>query len=104
MGLWPSDEPAINFGEVDFFDGKHVSKVQREGYEEPFPVPMVPRDTLERAVTEAVQAGIVWLVAGPTSIFKEEIPLGVLTDTATLNPPPLDLPATAVLPQNLQAA
>ena len=84
-GLWPSDEPTITFGEtVDFFDGKHVSRVQREGYEEPFPVPMVPRDVLEREVTEAVKAGIVWLVSGPTSVFEEEIPLGVLTDSATL--------------------
>ena len=44
------------------------------------------------------------LISRPTSVFKEEIPLGVLTDAATLNPPPPDIPATAVLPQNLQAA
>ncbi|MDA1129446.1 MAG: hypothetical protein O2913_12215 [Chloroflexi bacterium] len=104
-GLWPSDEPVVAFGQVvEFFDGKHVSRVQREGYEEPFPVPAVPRDILERTVTEAVNAGVVWLISGPASVFKEDIPLGVLTDAATLYPPPQDIPATALLPQNLEAA
>jgi hypothetical protein len=87
-----------------FFDGTHASKVQREGYEEVFPVPKASREALERAVGEAVKAGVAWLIAGPASIFKEEIPLGVLSDAATLNPPPPDLPAIAVLPQNLAAA
>jgi hypothetical protein len=50
-------------------------------------------------------AGAIWLVAGPARIFKkEEIPLGVLSEAATLNPPPPEIPATVVLPQNLQAA
>lgn len=104
-GLWPEDGSPVTFDAVlTFFDGRRVSKVQRDGYEEIFPIPKVPRQVLERAVGEAVRAGAVWLMAGPASIFKEEIPLGVLTDAATLNPPPPDIPATAVLPQNLQAA
>lgn len=59
---------------------------------------------LDRTVIEAVKAGAVWLIAGPASIFKEDIPVGVLNDAATLNPPPAEILATAVLPQNLQAA
>lgn len=103
-GLWPTDgSPLIFANAAAFFDGKHVSKVQREGYEEVFPVPSISRDVLERAVGEAVKTGVLWLIAGPTSVFKEDIPLGVLTDAATLNPPPTDIPATAVLPQNLAA-
>ena len=104
-GLWPVDGSSVTFeAVVTFFDGRQASKVQRDGYEEIFPIPKVPRQVLERAVGEAVKAGVVWLVAGPTSIFKEEIPLGVLADAAILNLPPPDIPATAVLPQNLQAA
>jgi hypothetical protein len=104
-GLWPSDESPLTFGEIGkFFDGNHASKVQREGYEEVFPVPKASREALERVVGEAVKAGVLWLIAGPASIFKEEIPLGVLSDAATLNPPPPDIPATAVLHQNLAVA
>ncbi|MBI2912236.1 MAG: hypothetical protein HYY05_08835 [Chloroflexi bacterium] len=104
-GLWPADGAPLTFGAaVAFFDGEHVGQVQREGYEEAFPVPKAARPVVEGAVGEAVKAGMAWLVAGPASVFREEIPLGVLSDTATLNPPPADIPATAVLPQNLAAA
>ncbi len=104
-GLWPGDGLPLAFAAAwSFFDGQHASKIQREGYEEVFPVPKASREVMERAVGEAVRSGAVWLIAGPASVFKEEIPLGVLTDAATLNPPPAEIPATAVLPQNLQAA
>lgn len=59
---------------------------------------------LENAVQEGVRAGAVWLTAGPASIYREDIPYGVMSDTALLHPPPAVLLATAVLPQNLQAA
>ena len=104
-GLWPSDDsPLTTNMVVEFFDGKHASRVQREGYEETFAVPHSPRDVIERSIGEAVKAGAIWLIAGPASIFKEDVPLGVLNDTATLNPPPPEIAATAVLPQNLEAA
>lgn len=104
-GLWPQDDSSIGVGEaVQLFDGKHASKVQREGYEETFPVPKAPREVVEGAIHEAVKAGVVWLISGPASIFREEIPLGVLSDAALLHPPPAEIPATALLPQNLPAA
>jgi len=47
-GLWPQDNSSITVGEVvQFFDGKHVSKVQREGHEETFPVPKASREVVE---------------------------------------------------------
>jgi hypothetical protein len=104
-GLWPSNGSPLPFGQLAvFFDGQHVSKVAKEAYEEVFAVPKAARPVLERAAEEAVKAGVVWLIAPPASIFKEPIPLGVLTDTASLNPPPAEVPATALLPQNLRAA
>ena len=104
-GLWPTDGSSNAVGRlVDFFDGKHTSKVQREGYEEPFSIPKAPRKVVEQAIEEAVKAGILWLIAGPASVYKEPIPLGVLTDAATLYPRPAEVAATAVLPHNLQSA
>lgn len=80
-GLWPADRSPLALGAlVEFFGGTHASTVQEEGYTESFPIPKAPR--------QAVKAGMVWLIADPASLFKEEVPLGVLNAAATLNPPP----------------
>lgn len=104
-GLWPDDGTPLSVGQVfAFFDGSHVSKVQREGYEEAFPVPKAAKEVIESAIQEAAKAGAVWLTAGPSSIYREDIPYGILTDTALLHSPPSELLPIALLPQNLPAA
>ncbi|MBI2863770.1 MAG: ATP-binding protein [Chloroflexi bacterium] len=104
-GLWPAAASAITFGELaSFFDGSHVGKVAHEGYAEAFAIPRAGREVVEDAVREAVKAGILWLLAEPSSIYREDIPLGVLGDSSLLLPPPDQLPASAVLAQNLPAA
>lgn len=104
-GLWPKDGSPITIGDVvQFFDGKHVIKLQREGYEEAFAVPKAAREVVEQAIHEAVKAGTVWLISGPVTLFREEIPLGILSDAATLHLPPSEIIPTALLPQNLPAA
>jgi hypothetical protein len=104
-GLWPKDGSSITVGEmIQFFDGKHVSRMQREGYEEVFPVPKASGQVVEQAVQEAVKTGVVWLISGPVSLFREDIPAGVLNDAAALNQPPAEISPTALLPQNLPAA
>jgi hypothetical protein len=88
-GLWPADRSPLALGAlVEFFGGTHASTVQEEGYTESFPIPKAPRQAVERAASQAVKAGMVWLIADPASLFKEEVPLGVLNAAATLNPPP----------------
>lgn len=104
-GLWPSKDSSVPVGQVlDFLDGHHVTKLPREGYEEALAVPRADAEVVKAAIGEAVKSGGLWLVAGPASIFKEPIPLGVLTTDALLNPPPAEIPATSVLPQNLPEA
>lgn len=104
-GLWPKDGSPVTVGDVvQFFDGKHVSKVQQEGYEAAFAVPKAAREVVEQAIHEATKAGAVWFISGPVSLFQEEIPPGILSDAATLNPPPSEITPTALLPQNLPAA
>lgn len=104
-GLWAEGGTCITIGEVlRFFDGSHVSKVQREGYGEALAVPRALMTVVEQAIQEAVRAGVTWLVSGPISLFREEIPAGVLSDAATLNQPPASIAPTALLPQNLPAA
>jgi len=104
-GLWPGDGSPIAVGDVvAFFDGKHVSKIQREGYEESLSVPRAERAVVEKAIHEAVKGGAVWLISEPVSLFREEIPPGLLSDAATLHPPQSEITPTALLPQNLPAA
>jgi len=104
-GLWPHDGSPITVKElIEFLDGKHISKVQREGYEEALAVPRAERGVVEHAIHEAVEAGVVWFISGPISLFREDIPPGVLSDTATLHLPPAEIAPTALLPQNLPAA
>lgn len=104
-GLWPTDGSSITVGEViQFFDGKHAGKIQREGYEETFVVPKAARGVVEQAVHEAIKTGVLWFISGSVSLFREEIPLGVLNDAAALHLPPSEITPTALLPQNLPAA
>lgn len=104
-GLWPEGAGSVTVGSVvAFFDGTHTVPVLREGYAEKLRVPKAPRDVVEAAVREAVQAGHAWLTAGPASIFKEEVPTGLLSDDAVLNPPPATPSPADLLPGALPAA
>lgn len=99
-GLWKNGE--MKFEEaVKYFSGGHVVKVSKEGYEESLAVPKADRKILSAGVNEAVKSGKLWLTAGPASIFKEEIPAGVLTDDATLQLPPETIAATQLVPPAL---
>ena len=104
-GLWLDDgSPIAVVDVVGFFDRRHAVRVPREGYEDVFPVPRAPRHVAEKTIGEAVKAGILWFTVGPSSVFEEDIPQGLLTDSAELHSPPVPIAATAILPQNLAAA
>ena len=104
-GLWPADGGPISVGSVmSFFDGAHTVTVTRGGFTEPQRVPRADGDAVEAAIREAVRSGTAWLTAGPATVFREEIPAGVLTDAAVLSPPPAPIPADDLLPEGLAAA
>lgn len=103
-GLWP-DPPEIAVGDVvRYFQGGNVVNVDKGGYEEQYIIPRAERPVVERAVAEAVRAGKLWLTAGVASLLGEPIPVGLLMDTARLQPPPAPVPATDLLPERLPAA
>lgn len=104
-GLWPEGAESIALTDVlAFFDGAHSTKVQHEGYIESLAVPGVETAALVSAIAEAVRLGYVWLTADSASLFKEEVPIGLLTEGAQLRPPPAAVPPMALLPQNLPNA
>ena len=67
-------------------------------------MPKASVEVVSTAVEKAVADGDLWLVSGPTSLFKESIPAGVLTDTSMLLPPPEPIVAAAILEGNIPAA
>ena len=97
-GLWPEDEIAVR-DVTGYFAGNHSVTVPREGYEDTISIPKCDPRTVETAILEAVQRGLVWMINGPASILGESVPDGVLGPSATLLPPP-----GAILPQNLVAS
>jgi hypothetical protein len=103
-GLWETkaELPLADF-KAHFAGGK-VVQVDRGGYTEGQPVPKASAEVVSAAVEKAVADGDLWLVSGPTSLFKEPIPAGVLTDTGLLLPPPEPIVAAAILQANVPAA
>lgn len=102
-GLWTSPEIAVK-RLYEFFAGKYVVKVNRDGYEEPVTMPKADRTLVDSAVQAAVKEGVLWLTAGPASLLAEDVPAGVLTGEAIVQAPPEAILATQLLPANLPDA
>ncbi|MBE0614121.1 MAG: ATP-binding protein [Burkholderiales bacterium] len=103
-GLWEAktELPLSEFNA--YFAGGKVVQVDRGGYFEGQQVPKASIEVVSVAVEKAVVDGDLWLVSGPTSLFKESIPAGVLTDASLLLPPPEPIVAAAILEGNIPAA
>lgn len=103
-GLWDTKaELPLSEFKAHFAGGK-VVQVDRGGYFEGQQVPKASVDVVSAAVEKAVADGDLWLVSGPTSLFREPIPAGVLTDASMLLPPPEPIVAAAILEGNIPAA
>ncbi|MHB8522736.1 MAG: DUF499 domain-containing protein [Limisphaerales bacterium] len=103
-GLWEAkaELPLSEFNA--HFAGGKVVQVDRGGYMGGQQVPKASAGVVSVAVEKAVADGDLWLVSGPTSLFKEAIPAGVLTDRSLLLPPPEPIVAAAILQANVPAA
>jgi hypothetical protein len=102
-GLWEGE--SLPVGKVkEYFAGGRVVQVPRHGYEEPVVIPRAERVVIEVAVTAAVQAGRLWLLAGAASLCGEPVPPGLLADSASLQAPPAPLPPAELLPEKQPAA
>lgn len=101
--LWTDDVLPVN-AVRRYFSGDTTVEVDRGGYKEAMIVPKASPDAVDEAIKEAVGLGLIWLVSGPSSILKEDVPEGIITDSAELRPPPEAFRATQILPQNLPQA
>lgn len=101
--LWAGEEITAQ-AIIDYFGGGKVVQVEKEGYKEPVSIPKSNQQIVEKAISAAVEAGLLWLQSGPASILGEPIPPGVLNPAAKLSAPPAVIPAAEILPENLPAA
>jgi hypothetical protein len=103
-GLWETKvELPLSEFKAHFAGGK-VVQVDRGGYFEGQQVPKASAEVVSAAVEQCVADGDLWLVSGPTSLFREPIPAGVLTNASLLLPPPDPIVAAAILEGNIPAA
>ena len=87
-----------------YFAGGKLVQEDRGSYIESKQVPKASVEVVSAAVQKAVADGDLWLVSGPTSLFREAIPSGVLTDDSLLLPPPESIGAAGILEGNIPAA
>lgn len=101
--LWKS-EPLGLAVLCDYFSGKHYIQIDKGGYKEPMSIPGASADTVKQAVSDVVKLGRVWLVTPALSVVGEDVPVGLLTDDASLYSPPAPILPTDLLPAVLPAA
>lgn len=99
-GLWSGTEITVQ-AVADYFNGSTVVQVERQGYQEPMPIPKVGQTAVEKAIGAAVEGGNLWLLSGPASMLGEPVPPGVLNPSARLSAPPAVIAPAEILPENL---
>ncbi len=102
-GLWKED--AVTLADLEaYFGGDTVVQVDKGGYEEAQEVPKAAPGTVETAVKTAVEEGNLWLISGQVSLYREEVPAGILTADSQLRGAPEPIRAVDLLPAVLEKA
>jgi len=102
--LWSGEELPVS-QLYAYFQGDHAINVDKGGgYQESVFIPKAEQPVMDAAIQEAVAAGKLWLIHGPTSLLGEPIPAGVLTADAVLRSPPPAINVLEILPAALPDA
>ena len=102
-GLWTDERVTLRQVRY-YFSGEHTVEVAKEGYDETLSIPRCSEAAVGEAVERAVAAGTVWLVSGPTSCWREDVPSSAVDDDAVLRPPPVLIQVQDLLPETLPDA
>ena len=100
--LWSGASIAVT-EVLAYFDGARTIVVGESGLDQ-VTVPRCDPAVVRDAVAGAVMEGMVWLVNGPTSLWKEPTPAAALDGNAVLRPRPELTPASGLLPESLPGA
>lgn len=102
-GLWKGD--TVTLADIEaYFGGGTVVRVDKGTHEEPQEVPKAVPGAVEAAVKTAVAEGNLWLISGQVSLYREEVPPGILTADSQLRGAPEPVRAVDLLPAVLENA
>ena len=102
-GLWPTEEVRVK-DMHDYFSGQHAVTVPMEGYEDTLYIPSCASSRVDESISAAVSQGLLWMTNGPASILGEPVPLGVLSPSASLRPPPEPIEVFGLTPTAIPEA
>ena len=89
---------------VAYFTGGHTVQDPRKGYDEIRDIRRCSDVAVQEDAWPAVEVVIVWLKDRPVSVWKEQIPYGVLDDDAVLHPRPEPIAAQELVDDALPGA
>jgi len=101
--LWNQEKLSIA-SLSDYFQGGKVIKVKKDGYEEPFIIPKVEKDILEKVIQRAILSGKLVYTIQNTSLLEEAIPDGLLQSSGELTIPEHAPNYMQILPETLPSA
>ena len=102
-GLWSTDEISVQ-DVINYFAGGHSVIVPKEGYDDTVFIPKGEPSIVEEAIAAAVERGVIWLINGPASIYREAVPVGLLGSSATLSRPPEPVAVTDLMEASIPDA
>ena len=102
-GLWSTDEISVQ-DVINYFAGGHSVTVPKEGYDDTVFIPKGEQSIVEEAIAAAVERGVIWLINGPASIYREAVPVGLLGSSATLSRPPEPVAVTDLMEASIPDA
>ena len=108
--LWPAEDGAESHltlrALTEYFAGGRTVTFRQQGYayDDVLTIPRCSAHAVRSAAARAVERGRVWLTNGPTSVWNEPVPYGVLDEAAVLHPPPSLIPPQELAEQALPNA
>ena len=109
--LWPAADDGAESNLTlraltEYFAGGRTVTIRQEGYayDDVLTIPRCSAHAVRSAAARAVEQGRVWLTNGPTSVWNEPVPYGVLDEAAVLHPPPALIPPQELTKQALPNA
>lgn len=82
-----------------YFAGGKTISVEEEGYTLSQAIPKCTEQVALASISDAVEAGLVWVTNGPASIWKEPVPAGVVNRMASIHPKPDPIPVQDITPE-----
>lgn len=89
---------------ISYFSGSHTIDIAEEDWTISRAIPKCGESTILDAIAQAVESGLIWVISGPASIWKEKPPVGVINKMASILTKPDPIAVADILPETLPEA